>query len=932
MATSGDGRKAAREQVPPARVTRGERRRARDAIRAAKRAERARGRRQSGRLGGTREALSGSDYPGARVLRTRRCAQDALGYDAVHEDGLVRVEPGTYSRVLEFDDINFQSANQETQDWTFERWRGLLNALDPSVKVQIKVLCRVVDRQGFLDAMLMRPQPGDPRGNELRHELNSIVEKKVSETRQNVERRRLAVLTVQGQEGPEQAAIALAQAVEPFARALRGMGVRRVTQLDGNGVLEAIDSVTNPDDPRGSVSFDDLKATGRGGVPAYQLGYTTKDLVAPDDVFRPDPAHIQWGDCHGCALYVQKWANTIRSNMVSSLAELPINQVITIDLRPWDPANAINLVEGAYNDLKTQRNAYLTKHYDLAVLGEELLPSPLRDAISNVGALRDDLVQAESPELYFTVGVAVLVWGGDDEVRDRSVRQVQDTMRKFGVRMAPMRTMQGQGLAASLPTGRWDVPYHRNMSTSPLAAMLPFSSVEILEPGGMYMGQNVVSKNFIFYDRARATSPNGFILGQLGHGKSVTAKNMILWTRLNYPDDQIYVVDPEDEYFPIVGELDGCAMRICAGSPTHFNPLDLEIDEDGPDAALALKSSMILSAVTMMAEGITPVQRSLVSRCIRSAYARYIETRDPRDQPVWRDLYDLLREQPEPEAVELATAIEIYVLGEASFFNYRTNMDVSERLVCFNIRDNGRSFQPMVQLFVLDYIWQQVVRNRDRGRRTWIFIDEIQLLLENEYSLAYFRSLWSRSRKYGAIPTGITQNAAALLANEETVDMVSKSEFLVLLNQSSTDAEAIGRERGLSESQVDYLKTADPGQGVIVASGRTIQFENVIPEDTEIFRLVNTRPGELRRPAAQPLDQLVAQTISEVLSSRTDSPFADLTQALSGRGVSMECVGRSRTLVFTRGGESVTGDDVGWDVSRIAGVARDARQKDERKE
>ena len=915
------------QKARPARVPARERRRNRSAIKAAKRAERARRRREGSGLGRRREELDSASYPGTATIRARRCAQEALGYDALHEDGLVRVCPGTYSRVVEFDDINFQSANQETQDWVFDRWRAVLNGLDPSVKVQVKLMCRVVGRQEFLDSMLMRPVEGDEVGNSLRHELNRIVEKKVSETRQNVERRRLAVLTVEGQEGPEEASVALAQAIEPFVRNLRGMGVRRVRQLDGDGVLAAIDSVTNPDDPRGLVSFDDLKATDAHGRPAYQLGYTTLDLVAPDDVMRPDAAHIQWGDCHGCAMFVEKWANTIRSNMLSSLAELPINQVITLDLRPWDPANAIDLVEGAYNDLKAQRNEYLRKHYDLAVLGEELLPSPLRDAIDNVGSLRDDLVQAESPELYFTVGVSVLAWGRDDDERDRAVRQVKDTMRKFGVRVAPMRTMQGQGFAAALPTGRWDIPYHRNMSTSPLAALMPFTSVEILEPGGMYMGQNVISKNFIFYDRARATSPNGFILGQLGHGKSVTAKSMILWTRLNYPDDPCYVIDPEDEYYLTVDRLGGLNMRICAGSPTHFNPLELVIDEDGPDSALALKSSMILSAVSMMADGITPIQKSLVSRCIRAIYARFVETRDPLDQPVWRDLYEQLKRQEEPEAAELATTIELYVLGEASFFNYRTNADIDNRLVCFNIRDNGRSFQPMVQLFVLDYVWQQVVRNRDLGLRTWIFIDEIQLLLENEYSLAYFRSLWSRSRKYGAIPTGITQNAAALLANEDTVDMISKSEFLVLLNQSSTDADAIGRERGLSESQVDYLKAADPGQGVICASGRTIQFENIIPEDTEIFRLVNTRPTEMVRQAAQPLDSLVAQTVSEVLSSRTDSPFADLSQALAGRGVSMSCVGASRTLVFTRGNESVTGEDVGYDVEMIARIAKRGARK-----
>lgn len=361
------------------------------------------------------------------------------------------------------------------------------------------------------------------------------------------------------------------------------------------------------------------------------------------------------------------------------------------------------------------------------------------------------------------------------------------------------------------------------------------------------MGQNRISKNFIFYDRAKAVSPNGFILGQLGRGKSVTAKSTILWTRLTDPDADIMIIDPEDEYPPLVEALGGQRVRVGAGATTNFNPLDLALDDDeGAEAQLELKTDMVISTIVMMAKHVSELQKSVVDRCVKLIYARYLETKDPADIPVLSDLWVELKSQPEQEARDLAVTIERYIVGQAALFNHRTNVDVGpdQHLVSFDIRDNGANMKPLVELFVLDFIWQRVVRNRALHRRTWIFIDEIHLLFDSEYSVDYFDALWSRSRKYGAIPTGITQNAERLLENPKTRKMISNSDFLVLLGQSSTDARTIGAERGLSDDQVAFLERATPGSGIIVAGGRVVEFENVIPSDTRIYQLLNTKPDE----------------------------------------------------------------------------------------
>lgn len=841
MATE-DGARADRRSA--AQLSRSDRRRAKAALKHAKRAERARAKRAKAARGrGGR--LRSDSYPGPLVLRDARSAQEALGYELLYEDGTVLVEEGTYSRVVRFSDINFLSARPEEQERAFEQWRAAWNEVDPTVKAQVKIVCRVVDKERFLGEMLLPPVEGDDVGNPFREELNSIIERRVAMTRQNVERSSYIVFTVRDQESRADAETALAHTIESATRNLLGMGVETVSMLDGDELLALVDSITNPSDDRGEVTFDALRARDRKGRSATLLGYTTKDLVAPTDVSRPDPTHVTWGDCYGQALYVQTWGNSVRGDILATLSELPVNQVITLDVTPWDPVNAIEMVEGVSTDLKAQRTEFVLDHSQTMYVTDEMLPTPLRDALQNVAALRDDLVNGD--ELFFSFSMSALTWGSDREECDKSARLIRETLRRFSYRMVPLHRLQGQGFAAALPTGRYDIPYSRSMTSSQVAAFMPFSSVEILDPHGMYMGQNRISKNFIFYDRAKAVSPNGFILGQLGRGKSVTAKSTILWTRLTDPDADIMIIDPEDEYPPLVEALGGQRVRVGAGATTNFNPLDLALDDDeGAEAQLELKTDMVISTIVMMAKHVSELQKSVVDRCVKLIYARYLETKDPADIPVLSDLWVELKSQPEQEARDLAVTIERYIVGQAALFNHRTNVDVGpdQHLVSFDIRDNGANMKPLVELFVLDFIWQRVVRNRALHRRTWIFIDEIHLLFDSEYSVDYFDALWSRSRKYGAIPTGITQNAERLLENPKTRKMISNSDFLVLLGQSSTDARTIGAERGLSDDQVAFLERTTPGSGIIVAGGRVVEFENVIPSDTRIYQLLNTKPDE----------------------------------------------------------------------------------------
>lgn len=783
--------------------------------------------------------LPAESYPGALVLRDDKCSQDALGYELLFEDGTVKLEEGAYSRVVEFQDANFQAARESEQREIYEAWAELLNTFDNTIHLQVKIVCRVIDRDSFRDDTFLPLVDGDDAGNRYRREINSIIEGKVAETQQNVQRSRLFVVSVE-EPTREKATPALARATEQVIRQLKNIGVASRV-LSGNELLSIIDSITNPGDPRGSVSFDDLKVTGHRGRTAAQLGYSTKDLVAPADFTRLDDSHVSWNGIVGQSLYLQKWAGSVRSDMVSSVAELPINQVITLDMTSWEQQRAIETIESMNTDLKVQKSDYVLKHSQNMYITDEMLPTNLQDALVNVRDLRDDLVSRD--QKMWSLTFVTMTWADSVEACDANAASIEDVVRRFTCRMEPLVKLQGQAFAAALPTGRCDVPYVRNLTTAPLAALVPFTSVELMEPGGMWMGQNQTSKNFIFYNRRDAVSPNGFILGKPGRGKSVTAKNTIMWTLLTDPDAEVVVLDPEREYINLARELGGEVVQISGDADTHINPFDLEV-ADG-EAPLAMKTDMVISMVEMMAKNLSEIQKSLVDRAVSRIYDRFFETHDRADVPTLSDFYAELKAQPEPEGEVLAVTIERYVNGQASVFNHRTNVDTKQRFVVYDIRDCADNMKGLALLILLDATWNRIVRNRERRVRTWFFVDEMQLLFENDYAIDYFDALWTRSRKYGAIPTGITQNVERIINNEKSRLMLANSDFLVLLGQSASDAAALGEVIKLSERQVAIMRNAGPGEGLLVAGGKVIPFENRIPTDSSIYRMVTTKIDDL---------------------------------------------------------------------------------------
>ncbi len=785
-----------------------------------------------------RAAMEEAQKSSGRILvQADDSSVNALGFLAMYPNGTCRVKDGLYSRTIEFQDANFQAARQVEQEDIFNRYCELLNSFDSTVSVKVSIVTQAVNEEMWKRQMFLQHVDGDDAGNHFRDEMNSMIDLRMSETRQNVRRRRFMTISVK-EPTREKADPVLSRATETAIRNLKVMGVE-ARELSGSERLEAINSVTNPEDPLGVTDFKALVA---------QPGLTTRDLVAPPYFERNAPqgaTACSWGRCHGAALYLEKYATTVRSDTIAKLAELPFNQIITLNMDCWDQAEAMETIEQNLTDIKVQKTEYVLKHSQQMYISDEMLPSDLHDALANAEQLRDDLVARD--QKYWQFSMSDLTWADSEKECQANVEEIQGIIRQYNMRMEVMKGLQLEGFKNSMITGYNGIPtgWDYNMATASMAAFIPLTSVEIMDPGGMWLGMNTVSKNFIFYDRLKSNSPNAFYLGKPGRGKSVTAKLQIINTLLKDPTAEIIVLDPEREYQTVAAEMGGEDIIISGSSPSHINPFDLTIDHDDNGGGLSTKVDAIISVIDKMSGGMNETQKTLVDRTCTQIYADYFDSRNPLDVPTLKTFSEALRAQPEREGAMLATAIERYVTGQSAVFSHKTNVNTHSRFVVYDIHDLGENMQSLGLFILLDNVWQRIVRNRDRGVRTWVFIDELQLLLDNKYTIDYFDRLWTRSRKYGAIPTGITQNVERLLEVPQTRFMVSNSDHLIILGQSPADAERLGEDLGLSIQQISTIRSAGVGEGLIVADGRIVPFKNTLPKENDLYRITTTKVDDL---------------------------------------------------------------------------------------
>ena len=682
-------------------------------------------------------------------------AQDSIPFDRMFPDGICRVGDNYYTKTIQFQDINYQLAMQEDQTAIFEEWCSFLNFFDSSIRFELSFMNMSTDAADF-EKMIRIPFRKDAF-NHIRSEFSSMLKKQLAQGNNGLTKTKYLTFGIEA-DSMKLAKPRLQHVETDLLNNFRRLGVRAKT-LNGKERLHLMHSMFHMGD-EDKFHFDWKWLVGSG--------MSVKDFVAPTCFAFPKSRVFQMGSLYGSMSYLQITASDLSDQMLKDFLEMESSQVITMHIQSVDQNKAIKTIKHTITELdrskiEEQKKA-VRAGYDM-----DIIPSDLATYGKDAKALLKEL-QSQN-ERMFLLTFLVMNTGKTEAELETNVFQASSIAQKYNCNLRRLDYQQEQGLMSCLPLAINQIEIQRGMTTSSTAIFVPFTTQELFQNGkeAIYYGLNALSNNLIMVDRKKLKNPNGLILGTPGSGKSFSAKREITNAFL-VSDDDIIVCDPEAEYTALVQKLQGQVVKISPSSSQFINPMDINANYSEEDNPIALKADFILSLCELVVggkEGLQPVEKTVIDRCVHQIYQKYFEDPRPENMPILQDLYETLLAQEEKEARHVATALEIYVTGSLNLFNHRTNVDINNRFVCYDIKELGKQLKKIGMLVVQDQVWGRVTANRSAGKATRYYMDEFHLLLKEEQTAAYSVEIWKRFRKWGGIPTGITQNVKDLLSSRE---------------------------------------------------------------------------------------------------------------------------------------------------------------------
>ena len=740
-----------------------------------------------------------------------RTAQDTIPYQQMWPDGVCRVTDKYYTKTIQFQDINYQLAQNDDKTSIFEGWCDFLNYFDASIHLQFSFLNLTASAESFEQSIVIPDR--DDGFNDIRHEYAEMLQNQLAKGNNGLTKTKFITYGIEA------------------------------------------DNLKTAKPRLDRIEIDLLNNFKRLGVAAEPLNGKDR-LRLMHGMFHMDtqaPFQFDWkwlaptGSKQGEVSFFSILAADLNDRCLADFLAMESSLIVSIHIQAIDQVAAIKDVKRKITDLdkmkiEEQKKA-VRSGYDM-----DIIPSDLATYGGEAKKLLEDLQSRN--ERMFLVTFLVMNTADNKKQLDLNVKQAQSLAQQHNCQLIPLDFQQESGMVSCLPLGRNLIQIQRGLTTSSTAIFVPFTTQELFQTSreALYCGLNALSNNLIMVDRKWLKNPNGLILGTPGSGKSFAAKreisNVLLLT-----DDDVIICDPEGEYYPLVNTFHGQVIRISPTSDSYINPMDINLNYSDDENPLSLKSDFILSLCELIVggrDGLQPIEKTIIDRAVHIIYQPYLNDPCPDNVPILEDLYNALRQQDEKEAQSLATALEIYVTGSLNVFNHRTNVDVQNKLICYDIKELGKQLKKLGMLIVQDQVWGRVTENRAEGKSTRYYIDEFHLLLKEEQTAAYSVEIWKRFRKWGGIPTGITQNVKDLLASQEIENIFENSDYIYMLNQAAGDREILAKKLGISPHQLSYVTQSGEGEGLLFYGNVILPFQDRFPKDTKLYGIMTTKPTEVK--------------------------------------------------------------------------------------
>ena len=747
-------------------------------------------------------------------------------------DGICRVTEKYYTKTIQFQDINYQLAQNDDKTSIFEGWCDFLNYFDSSIHLQFSFLNLTAGAESFEQSIIIPDK--DDGFDDIRKEYAEMLQSQLAKGNNGLTKTKYITFGIDA-DNIKEAKPRLERIEIDLMNNFKRLGVA-ASPLNGKERLKVMYDMFHMDNQSPfRFNWDWLAPT----------GLNTKDFIAPSSFDFREKRSFGFGDKCGEVSFYNIIASDLNDRTLADLLAMESSLVVGLHIQAIDQNAAIKNVKRKITELDemkiNEQKKAVRSGYDM-----DIIPSDLATYGGEAKKLLEDLQSRN--ERMFLITFLMLNTAQNRKQLNLNVKQAQSIAQQHNCQLIPLDFQQEGGMVSCLPLGYNKIGIQRGLTTSSTAIFVPFTTQELFQTGkeALYCGLNALSNNMIMVDRKLCKNPNGLILGTPGSGKSFAAKREIANVLLVTNDDVI-ICDPEGEYYPLVEAFHGQVVKISPTSKNYINPMDINLNYSDEDNPLSLKSDFILSLCELIVggrDGLQPIEKTIIDRAVHIIYQPYLNDPRPENVPILQDLYNTLRKQDEKEAKTLATALEIYVTGSLNVFNHRTNVDVNNRLVCYDIKELGKQLKKLGMLIVQDQVWGRVTANREAHKSTRYYIDEFHLLLKEEQTAAYSVEIWKRFRKWGGIPTGITQNVKDLLASQEIENIFENSDYIYMLNQAAGDREILAKKLGISQHQLSYVTQSGEGEGLLFYGNVILPFVDRFPKDLKLYSIMTTKPTE----------------------------------------------------------------------------------------